>query len=181
MENDEYENAWGEGEDKIPTPASDAVKSAAMAQMDSQAKEFNDAFESEAPMKPEPKAMSFKEMFAAERKAGNKTFSWKGKKYTTDLAKAKPKAKAVDKPAMAANVTGDVKVEAKPAAKADKSIYDDNTFPKNVINAVKSKLTDKGEAQDDRMVKIPQGKGGKPNLMSDEADSATLLPGKRGA
>lgn len=40
------------------------------------------------------KAMSFKETFAAQRKAGAKTFDWNGKKYTTELAapKAKPKA-----------------------------------------------------------------------------------------
>ena len=33
--------------------------------------------------------MSFKEAFAAKRKAGNKTFTWRGKKYTTELAKPK--------------------------------------------------------------------------------------------
>lgn len=36
------------------------------------------------PSKPEYK--SFKEAFAAERKAGNKTFEYMGKKYTTDMA-----------------------------------------------------------------------------------------------
>jgi len=39
---------------------------------------------SEEPSKPEYK--SFKEAFAAERKAGNKTFEYMGKKYTTDMA-----------------------------------------------------------------------------------------------
>jgi hypothetical protein len=38
----------------------------------------------EEPSKPEYK--SFKEAFAAERKAGNKTFEYMGKKYTTDMA-----------------------------------------------------------------------------------------------
>lgn len=38
----------------------------------------------EEPSKPEYK--SFKEAFAAERKAGNKTFEYMGKKYTTDVA-----------------------------------------------------------------------------------------------
>lgn len=37
---------------------------------------------------PEPvKALSFKETFAARRKAGDATFEWNGKKYTTDLKK----------------------------------------------------------------------------------------------
>ena len=34
----------------------------------------------------EPTYKSFKEAFAAERKAGNKTFEYMGKKYTTDMA-----------------------------------------------------------------------------------------------
>lgn len=33
-----------------------------------------------------PEYKSFKEAFAAERKAGNKTFEYMGKKYTTDMA-----------------------------------------------------------------------------------------------
>ena len=35
------------------------------------------------------KPMSFKETFAALRKAGAKTFEWNGKKYTTELASPK--------------------------------------------------------------------------------------------
>lgn len=45
--------------------------------------------ESEAPAAEEsakPEYKSFKEAFAAERKAGNKTFEYMGKKYTTDMA-----------------------------------------------------------------------------------------------
>ena len=43
---------------------------------------------------PEPtKKMSFKEAFASARKSGDKTFEWEGKKYTTELASEKPKAK----------------------------------------------------------------------------------------
>jgi hypothetical protein len=37
------------------------------------------------------KPQSFKEAFAAARSGGGKTFEWNGKKYTTDLAPAKPK------------------------------------------------------------------------------------------
>ena len=54
----------------------------------------------------EPKKMSFKEAFAAARKGGDTTFTWNGKKYTTEMAgekKAAPKAEP-----------------AKPAAKVEK-------------------------------------------------------------
>lgn len=46
----------------------------------------------EPEVKKEP--ISFKEAFAANRKAGEKTFEWNGKKYTTELAKPKKIAKA---------------------------------------------------------------------------------------
>jgi hypothetical protein len=35
--------------------------------------------------------MTFKEAFAAARKEGDKTFEWRGKKYTTEMAPSKPK------------------------------------------------------------------------------------------
>ena len=38
--------------------------------------------------------MTFKEAFAAARKEGDKTFEWRGKKYTTEMAPSKPKAPA---------------------------------------------------------------------------------------
>jgi hypothetical protein len=38
--------------------------------------------------------MTFKEAFAAARKEGDKTFEWRGKKYTTELASSKPKTPA---------------------------------------------------------------------------------------
>jgi hypothetical protein len=41
--------------------------------------------------------MTFKEAFAAARKEGDKTFEWRGKKYTTELAPSKPKPKAPEK------------------------------------------------------------------------------------
>jgi hypothetical protein len=53
--------------------------------------EYNDRKEKEAVMaKPLAKA-SFKEAFAEARAAGDKTFEWGGKKYTTELASSKPK------------------------------------------------------------------------------------------
>jgi hypothetical protein len=54
--------------------------------------EYNDRKEKEAVMaKPLAKA-SFKEAFAEARAAGDKTFEYMGKKYTTELAPSKPKA-----------------------------------------------------------------------------------------
>ncbi|MFM1990235.1 MAG: hypothetical protein RJA99_3192 [Pseudomonadota bacterium] len=39
-----------------------------------------------------PEPSSFKEAFASARKGGAKTFEWKGKKYTTEMASSKPAA-----------------------------------------------------------------------------------------
>ena len=41
---------------------------------------------------PAPKKTTFKEAFAAARKDGDKTFTWEGKRYTTELASEGPKA-----------------------------------------------------------------------------------------
>lgn len=46
---------------------------------------------------PTPKKQTFKEAFAAARGAGDKTFEFGGKKYTTELAKPKAAAKAAPK------------------------------------------------------------------------------------
>jgi len=54
--------------------------------------EYTDRKEKEAVMaKPLAKA-SFKEAFAEARAAGDKTFEYMGKKYTTEMAPSKPKA-----------------------------------------------------------------------------------------
>jgi hypothetical protein len=42
--------------------------------------------------------MTFKEAFAAARKEGDKTFEWRGKKYTTEMAPSKPKTPTKRKP-----------------------------------------------------------------------------------
>jgi hypothetical protein len=57
---------------------------------------FSGARDEEGGIKREsPKKMSFGQAFAAARKAGDKTFEFKGKKYTTEMAK--PKAKPAEK------------------------------------------------------------------------------------
>jgi hypothetical protein len=58
----------------------------------------------------EPEYKSFKEAFAAERKAGNKSFEYMGKKYTTDMAARKEAAKPAEpapKPALRAETNDD--------------------------------------------------------------------------
>lgn len=54
------------------------------------------AIKLESPKKEESKKQTFKEAFAANRKAGKKTFSWNGKEYTTNVKEEtkKPAAKA---------------------------------------------------------------------------------------
>ena len=60
---------------------------------------------------------NFKDSFAAARKAGKKTFTWNGKKYTTELAEDKPK-RPVAKPASATPSTRPTKKpEAMPGMK----------------------------------------------------------------
>jgi hypothetical protein len=81
VEGDFVEAGSGPSEDAAPMEASES--------------------KAEAPAKAEYK--SFKEAFAAERKAGNKTFEYMGKKYTTDVAAprkeaAKPAAPATKAP-----------------------------------------------------------------------------------
>ena len=61
--------------------------------------EYTDRKEKEAVMaKPLAKA-SFKEAFAEARAAGDKAFEYMGKKYSTDMATSKPKAKTTSSPA----------------------------------------------------------------------------------
>jgi len=63
-------------------------------------KKFNDGgmTEDDVYAKPLAKA-SFKEAFAEARSAGDKTFEYMGKKYTTDMAPSTPKAKTISSPA----------------------------------------------------------------------------------
>lgn len=64
-------------------------------------------FESESePTAPVPeKKLSFKEAFASARAAGDKTFEWNGKKFTTDLAKPKAKDMGDETARLAARTT----------------------------------------------------------------------------
>ena len=67
-----------------------------------------------------PKKQSFKEAFAAARKAGGKTFEWNGKKYTTELAK--PATKTMTKEEAAKNLKLGEKVSSTQVDKAKKQL-----------------------------------------------------------
>lgn len=70
-----------------------------------------------------PRKQSFKEAFAEARRGGGKTFEWNGKKYTTEMAGAKPAApKAAAKPA--AMDTGDETARLRARAPAPKPKYE---------------------------------------------------------
>ena len=58
--------------------------------------------------------MTFGNAFAMARKSGDKTFEWRGKKYTTELASEKPKATAKTKETFSASKS----IGASPAKKA---------------------------------------------------------------
>ena len=60
---------------------------------------------------------SFKEAFAAARKAGDGTFTWKGKKYTTELAGSKKPAAAAAAPKVEVEKKVETKVETPAPAK----------------------------------------------------------------
>ena len=58
--------------------------------------------------------MTFGNAFAMARKSGDKTFEWRGKKYTTELASDKPKASVKSKETFSASKA----IGASPAKKA---------------------------------------------------------------
>jgi hypothetical protein len=99
--------------DEVAQPAVNAVIASARMAGDEQSKAFTEAFKSEAPMLPEPKAPTFKEAFASARKGGEKVFEWQGKKYTTEMAK--PKAAPVVAAKMDGPAHETAAVVAKPA------------------------------------------------------------------
>lgn len=92
----EYADGWKEGDDSTGAQAAADAGVAAGKKMDADP-DFNfdePGTATSTPVKAaqvmaepiEPaKPMNFKETFAARRKAGDSTFEWNGKKYTTDL------------------------------------------------------------------------------------------------
>lgn len=146
-------------------PATGAVMAAHNADRAADAKEFSDAFNSEAPVAP-AKKQSFKEAFAAARaEPGKKQFEWNGKQYSTEMAKAKPKAdaKAPDAP----------RAEGKPAPKGtiSKMMADTREADKAITGVRDYSAADKGP--DAAILEATRGKsslaesvmGGAPSFM----------------
>lgn len=79
-----------------------------------------------------PSKVSFKSAFAEARKAGDKTFEWEGKKYTTDIAGAKKptekKSESVTEKKPAPAKTEPAKAEPVKAEKKDSGFGPKNTF-----------------------------------------------------
>ena len=74
-------------EDKTPKRVAVASRTMDDDEMDTIKKRLDD----EKSKREEKKEMSFKEAFAAARKDDKATFTWQGKRYTTELAKEGPK------------------------------------------------------------------------------------------
>lgn len=77
-----------------------------------------------------PSSTSFKDAFASARRAGDKTFEWQGKRYTTELASAKKPSAPAPAPA---------------APKAKQSIYDTSRDP--LIRKVKEAFNASPQAE----------------------------------
>lgn len=101
-------NRYADGGETVEYIESSSGPSRSMSSSESESES-----EAKAPMEQEsekPEYKSFKEAFAAERKAGNKTFEYMGKKYTTDMAARKEAAKPAapaPKPALRAETNDD--------------------------------------------------------------------------
>jgi len=118
-----------------------------------------DAPKADAPKAEAPKKQSFGQAFAAARKAGDKTFMFNGKKFSTDMASDKPKAAPATTARTAAASMGRVgptkeraagmpKVEAKPAAKP-KTEMQRNTASNAAAN--RERLEARAKANRERM------------------------------
>jgi hypothetical protein len=118
----------------------------------------DDSGSSQSTASPAPKSMSFKEAFASARKGGGKTFEWRGKKYTTELAKPKAAAPAP-----------------KAAAPAPKPKYETPYDRMNRQNR-ETAATRKSAADSERATLRENIRKG----MSGDTNAKTLLPMKKG-
>jgi hypothetical protein len=106
---------------------------------------------------------SFKELFAENRKAGNKTFEYNGKSFTTDVASEKPKKTAARPVVMPSSST------------ASKSFAEDVEERKanKFQNAMTRNENYGNEARRQAQVVKPRGKG---VIDTSNIDPKTLLP-----
>lgn len=114
--------------------------------------------------KPEAKAKSFKEAFAENRKAGNSTFEWGGKKFTTEMATSKPAPRAAQKQ----------------FAKPTKTFSEDVAERKQGMSVEKSveraMARDENYGNEGRRSVMSKSSGGRGVIDTTNIDSKTLLP-----
>lgn len=90
------------------------------------------------------KSQTFKEAFAAARGAGNKTFEWQGKRYTTEMAGAKKAASAPAAASYSNEGRSRPTATTATAAKAPSSIYDTSRDP--LLRKISESMKEKREA-----------------------------------
>lgn len=100
---------------------------------------------------------SFKEAFAENRKAGNSTFEWNGKKYTTELASG-----------------GSSKVA--PARVNGKTFSEDVAERKKNLSVERAPSRDENYGNEGRRSVMAPRTGGKGVIDTSNVDSKTLLP-----
>ena len=107
------------------------------------------------------KSMSFKEAFASARGAGDKTFEWQGKKYTTDLASSKPATKPAAE-----------KAAAKPAEKLAEPVKKTGSESAPMARSIKSDIDElaKSRASMGMVNMLPSGR------MSPEKKEEVIKP-----
>jgi hypothetical protein len=113
----------------------------------------------------EKKPQSFKEAFAENRKAGNATFEWNGKKFTTEVATGKQAPRIASKPLapiMSKTFSEDV-AERKKSLSAEKAVERAMTRDENYSNEGR------------RSVQAPRA-AGRGVIDTSNIDSKTLLP-----
>lgn len=115
----------------------------------------------------EVKPQSFKEAFAENRKAGNATFEWNGKKFTTEVATGKQAPRAEAKTPTASTVNGKTFSQDVAERKAA------NTTEKKVQSAM---TRDENYGNEGRRSVVARPVAGKGVIDTSNIDSKTLLP-----
>lgn len=110
---------------------------------------------------------SFKDAFAENRKAGNSTFEWNGKKFSTDVATAKPAARKA--PAPQVNTAPAGKTFAEDVAERKKNL----SVEKSVERAM---ARDENYSNEGRRSVVARPSAGKGIIDTSNIDSKTLLP-----
>jgi len=128
-----------------------------------------------APAKPKPGSTDFSKAFAAARKAGERTFEWNGKKYTTALkGETAPKTSPIAKIETAQTVQVQTKetppIDAKPKEKTNPIPTGENVRERQMNTPETNKMSKLGEfmrkrklAKADRLASRKESEGFEPD------------------